>query len=138
MIDPFSNTRFHPDANLSTWFPSGVLDYTLAAQIVSHIGFEERVLEKPFNRFSDLTGITEIHLNFKKVFDLAAERRAAYALSPPVKSAFLATNAAAFGIAGMFAMLMERSPIDVRVFRDIDSAAEWLGVTPGLLRVEQE
>ena len=136
MIDPFSKTRFHPGLSLETWHPAGVLDYAMAVQIVSHIGFEERVLDKPFNRFADLSGITEIHLNFKQVFDLAMERRAAYASGPPVKSAFLATTAGAFGIAGMFAMLMERSPIDVQIFRDIDSAAAWLGVPAECLREE--
>jgi hypothetical protein len=136
MIDPFSKTKFHPDLRLETWYPTGVLDFALAAQMVNHVGFDERILDEPFNRFADLSGITEIHLKFKELYDLAAERRETYALCPPVKSAFLATTAAAFGIARMFAMLMEKTPIDVQVFRDIDSAAEWLGVPAQSLREE--
>ena len=134
MIDPFSKTKFHPDLRLETWHPTGVLDFALATQIVNHVGFEERVLDEPFNRFADLSGITEIHLNFKMLSDLAAERRAAYASRPPVKSAFLATTAASFAISGMFASLRQESSVEVRIFRDINSAAEWLGVPAQSLR----
>ena len=134
MIDPISKTRFHPDLNLDTWHPEGVLDYAMAAQIVQYIGFEEKILDTPFDRFADLSRITEIHLRFADVAALAAERRAAYAGRRPVKSAFLATTAGAFGIAGMFATLMERSPIDIGIFRKIEEAAQWLGVPPEALR----
>lgn len=136
MIDPFTRTRFRPEHNLETWYPEGVLDGVMARLMVSHLGFEEEVSEKPFHRFSDLSGLTAIRLDFIELVDLAATRRAAYDDGPPVKSAIFAPGKPAYAVAKMFAALMEPSPIDVRVFRTIEDAGEWLGVPVDLLRVE--
>ncbi len=136
MIDPFTRTRFRPEYNLETWFPEGVLDGEMARQMVNHLGFEEVVAEKPFDRFSDLSGLTAIHLDFIELMDLAATRRAAYDDGPPVKSAILAPGKPAYAVAKMFAALMAPSPIDVRVFRTVEDTGEWLGVPVELLRVE--
>jgi hypothetical protein len=100
----------------------------MAAHMVNTINFEERMIDEPFNRFADLSKLTGIHLDFMELEDIAAERREATAGRPPVKSAFLAVSAPAYGIARMFAALMEPSPIEVRVFRKIEAAAQWLGV----------
>jgi hypothetical protein len=43
-----------------------------------------------------------------------------------VKSAILALNPLAFGIARMYEQLMRRSPIEVRVFCRFTSLAAWL------------
>ena len=136
MIDPSTRTRFHAGMGLETWFPVGVLDIAMATFMVHYIGFEEAVAEQPFNRFSDLTGLTAIHLDFKEISDLVAMRRKSYEDGPPVKSAILATSASAYGIARMFAALMEPSPIDVRVFRSTADAARWLEVPVGFLTTE--
>jgi len=45
-----------------------------------------------------------------------------------VKSAMLAFKAIDFGIAEMYARLIRKSPIQVRVFCRITSAAVWLGM----------
>ncbi len=128
MIDPFSRTHFHPDLKLETWHPEGELNATMAAHMVNTINVEDRMIDEPFNRFADLSKLTGIHLDFMELEDIAAERREATAGRPPVKSAFLAVSAPAYGIARMFAALMEPSPIEVRVFRKIEAAAQWLGV----------
>jgi hypothetical protein len=136
MINPFSRTRFHHDLNLDTWYPEGALDSRMVAIMVGCIGFEERMLDAPFNRFADLTKITGIDLNFMELADFAAERRDATAGRPPVKTAFLATTAPTHALARMFGALMETSPVEVRVFRRIEDAAQWLGVPVKALRGE--
>jgi hypothetical protein len=136
MIDPFTRTQFHPDLKLDTWYPEGVLDGAMATFMIRYLGFQERMLDNPFNRFVDMTKITEIQLDFKRLADLAAERREAYAGRPPVKSAVLATSAEAYGFARMFGTLLEGSPIEVRVFREVGDAAEWLAVPVEALRAE--
>jgi hypothetical protein len=136
MIDPFTRTRFHPDLKLETWYPEGVLDRTMAAFMVRYIGFEERVIDEPFNRFADLSRLTAIHLDFMQLAELAARRREAYQGRQTVKTAFLATGAPAYGVARMFAALMETSPIEVRVFRRAEDAAQWLGAPVSALEAE--
>jgi hypothetical protein len=128
MIDPIANTRYHPNLKLQTWFPRGVLNNAMAAQIVSYIAFEEKILEEPFNRFADLSSLSRVDLDFMEVTDIAMERIKTYGDGAPVKSAFLAGPMAAYAIAMMFAALMDRSPIKVGVFRQIESAARWLDV----------
>lgn len=136
MTDPISRARFHPDLNLETWFPDGVLDVLVATFMAHYIGFEESVADKPFNRFTDLTGLTAIRLEMDDIANIVALRRAFYQDRSPVKSAVLAVEAPAYGVARMFAALMEPSPIEVRVFRTVEEAAHWLGVPVKALRAE--
>lgn len=128
MIDPFTRTRFHPDLALETWFPVGELDIAMATFMVHYIGFEEFIAERPFNRYSDLTGLSKVHLDSKELSDLVALRRASYDGGPAVKSAILAVADPAHGVATTFAALMEDCPIHVRVFRTVEEAAKWLEV----------
>jgi hypothetical protein len=136
MIDPFTKTCFHPDLKLETWYPEGVLDASMTAMMSKCVGFEERITDEPFDRFSDLSKLTAIHLDFMDLAGLAAERRAAYKGRQPVRSAILATSLPAYAAARLFAALMEPSPIDVQVFRKIEDAAQWLGVPVEALRAE--
>jgi hypothetical protein len=100
----------------------------MATFMVHYIGFEEAVAEQPFHRYSDLTRLTAIHLDFKEITELVAMRRASYDDGPPVKSAILATSTSVYGVGRMFAALMEPGPIDVKVFRSVEEAASWLAV----------
>jgi hypothetical protein len=136
MIDPFTRTRFNPDLKLETWFPEGVLDDSIMAFMMSFVGFDERVIDRPFNRFVDMSKLTAIDLDFMKMADLAAKRCEAYKDQPPVKTALLTVSAPAYATGRMFAALMESSPIDVQVFREIADAAKWLGVPVEALRAE--
>lgn len=136
MIDPFTRTRFRSDLNLESWFPEGVLDVIVATFMAHYIGFEEWVADKPFNRFTDFTKLTAIRLDMNDIAEIVAVRRASYDGQPPVKSAVLAIDAPAYGVARMFAALMEPSTIDVQVFRDIDEAARWLEVPVEALRAD--
>jgi hypothetical protein len=136
MIDPFTKTRFHADLKLETWYPEGVLDGAMAAFVVSFVGFDERVIDEPFNRFADLSKLTAVHLDLLELSDLAAKRRGAYKDPDPVKTAFVATTTSTYAVARMFAILMEPSPIEVRVFQNVEDAANWLGVPVEALRAE--
>ena len=136
MIDPFSRTCFHPDLKLETWYPDGALDGAMANFIVNFIGFDERIIDEPFNRFADLSRLKAIHLDLLELDDLAMKRYEACKDLQPAKTAFVATTISTYAVARMFAILMEPSPIDVRVFRNLDEAAYWLGVPVKALRAK--
>jgi hypothetical protein len=136
-FDPVTRTRFHPGLRLETWHPQGMLDIVLATTIAHYIGFEEAVADEPFNRFSDLSGLWAIRLDFQEIADLVALRRDSYKGGAAVKSAVLATSPAAYGAATMFAAMMESSPIEVWVFQNATPAADWLGVPEEALRVDE-
>jgi hypothetical protein len=138
MIDSSTRTRFHSEYHLETWYPEGDLDGEMALAIAKFVGFEESKAEHSFDRFSDLSKLTGIHLDFIEIVGLAAMRRESYGAGPPVKSAILAPSKAAFGVARMFAVLMEPSPITVRIFRTIEEAGKWLGVPVEELRTETQ
>lgn len=138
MIDPFTRTRFLSGYRLETWYPEGVLDAVMAKRMANYIGFEEDIADEPFNRFADLSLLTAIQLDFIELMDLAATRRAAYHGEPPVKSAILAIRKPAYGVAHMFAAMMELSEIDVQVFRTAATAAQWLGVPVENLQVDYD
>jgi hypothetical protein len=133
MIDPFTRTRFHSDLALETWFPVGKLDIAMATFMMHYISFEELVADRPFNRYSDLTGLAVIHLDFREICELVALRRATYDGGPPVKSAILAVGDPAYGVARMFVALMHECAIDIRLFRSVGDAARWLEVPVGYL-----
>ncbi len=120
-----TGARVHPSLKLATWHPRGVLTATLAKEILAFVEAEETVASEPFHRFADLSEIEAIHLNAAEVRQLA-DRRIGSCQGSSVKSAILAFNPLAFGIAQMYAQLMRRSPIEVRVFCRIGSAAIWL------------
>jgi hypothetical protein len=138
MLDPFTQSRFLCDYSLITWYPTGILDFEMASMIINFVGFQEKILDDPFNRFADWSELTDVELNFMQVTDFAVARREAYGDGPPVQSAFFATNPVAYGVARMFATLMEPSPIDVRVFRQREAVADWLQVPVAVLRSEDD
>lgn len=136
MLDPFTDSLFLTQYNLMTWYPKGVLDVEMASTMVDLVGFQENILDEPFNRFADLSAVSEVHIDLNQINDLAAKRREAYGTGPSVKSAFLATTFAASVVALMFARLMKPSPIKVRIFRERGAAAAWLGVPAEVLQSE--
>ena len=114
--------------------PKGILDVKMAETLVEFIEIKEEVTETGFNRFCDLSRLEGIHLSFAEVLQLANRRRAFNPNDIRVKSAFLATNPLAFGIARMYEQLLESPRIEVRVWSDLQAAADWLGVKPESLR----
>lgn len=106
-------------------------------KIISVIGELEFSLKKVFNRFLDTTGADGADLNIEYMRGVSLYRRRFYGERPAIKTAILATNATAAAYGRLHASLTEGSPINVRVFRDRNEAAQWLGVTVGVLAVAQ-
>ncbi len=127
------STRFHAENRLVTWHPRGILDDALVDEIAYFTQTLEYLSEAPFDRFIDLSGLSEIRLQIGHVFNIAKERRSDTEEMPPVRSAFYCDKFVGFGIARMYEALMEGSTIDARAFRDRASAAAFLKVPPDLL-----
>jgi len=102
-------------------------------KIVSVIEDLEARLKEPFNRFFDTLGHDEVELNFKYVIHISLHRRLAYAGRPPIKSAILATDSAIIHYAKLHAVLTQGSPINVRIFKDRNEVAQWLGAPNELI-----
>jgi hypothetical protein len=123
-----SDIEFHEDIRLLIYRPRGLIDEPAIKKVVSVLEDLEAKLQEPFNRFSDTLAADEVELNFKYVIQVSLCRRLSYAGHPPVKSAILATDATMIHYARLHALLTQGSPINVRVFKDRQEAADWLGV----------
>jgi hypothetical protein len=115
------------DANLFIWRPRGVLNEALVNNIIVFVREQEETLGRPFNRFTDLSALDAVDLNFDYVFHIALYRRLSYAGSK-VKSAFYVSSSDATHYAKLHALLTGRSPLQVSVFTELEAAAKWLGV----------
>jgi len=116
-----------------TWHPRGVLDDRLLDEIAYFTHTLDHIVEAPFDRFIDLSGLAEIHLKVEHVFEIAEERKTSHAGLAKVKSAVYSDKIIGFGVARMYETLMEGSSIDVLAFRVRSAAAAWLGVPIKLL-----
>ena len=129
--------EFHDDVRLLIYRPRGVIDEAAVQKVVDVLEDLEAKLQKPFNRFSDTLAADEVELNFKYVIQVSLCRRLAYAGHPPVKSAILARDSTMIHYAKLHALLTQGSPIHVRIFKDRQEAAEWLGVPVERLSAER-
>lgn len=110
------------------WKPHGILDQASVNEIVVFVATAEKRAGQPFNRFTDLSALDAIDLNFKFVFEIALHRRLVYKPNPPVKSAFYVTRRSTAHYAKLHEMLTDHSPLGVDLFTDRAAAAKWLGV----------
>jgi hypothetical protein len=127
--------RHYPAHNLIAWRPEGVLDDRLLDQIGEWLCTIERT-SPPFERFIDLSRLTEVAVRTNHMFDFARKRAEQLAGAPPMKSAIYSDDWVGFGIARMYESLMEGTPIDVRAFRDRAKAAIWLQIPGEILALE--
>ena len=123
-----AHVLFRKELSLILWKPRGTLDQSVVNEIVAFIEAAEKRSTKPFNRFTDLSALDMVDLNFKFVFHVALDRRLSAAPRPPVKSAFYVTSPATAHYAKLHAMLTDYSPLDVSLFTARAAAADWLGV----------
>src|SRR5215213_2635346 len=121
MRKAFPGTLYYPKLRLVTWHPRGVLSDALADQVVDFVEMEERIQDAPFNRFTDLSGLTDIRLRVDHFFEVGRRRAAA---GQRVQSAFFAEKPVRFYVATMYEMLMENAAIDVRAFSQREAAAK--------------
>ena len=123
-----AHVLFRKDLALILWKPRGILDESTVNEIVAFIEAVEKRNREPLNRFSDLSALDAVGLNFEFVFHVALGRRLSAVPKPAVKSAFYVTGPATTHYVKLHAMLTDYSPLDVALFTDRAAAAKWLGV----------
>jgi hypothetical protein len=128
--------QFYEDVRLLVYRPRGLMNEASVNKVVEIIEDLETRLKEPFNRFFDTLGHDEVELNFRYVIQISLHRRLVYAGRPPIKSAILATDSTIIHYAKLHAVLTQGSPINVRIFKDRNKAAQWLGVPAELLAAE--
>jgi len=132
-----SHVQFRKDHALILWKPRGILATAIVDEIVHFIETAEKNSKTPFNRFSDLSALDAVDLNFKFVFDVALNRRLSAKSKAPIKSAFYVTSSATAHYVKLHKLLTDYSPIGVRLFTDQAEAAEWLGVPRNVLLLRE-
>jgi len=133
--EKFPHAYFHREYRLITWYPSGHLTNDRADQVIDFLEHAETIEDKPFNRYTDMTGYSRIELGLDHIVRLARRRRGYKGV--PVRSAFYAVRLLSLTIANMYEELMCGSRIQVCTFRDRIAAAEWLGVPSTLLQPQK-
>jgi len=106
-------------------------------EIVAFIDVAEERASKPFNRFTDLSALNMVDLNFKFVFHIGLHRRLASAPHSPVKSAFYVTSPKTAHYAKLHAMLTDYSTPDVALFTEREAVAKWLCVSVEVLMAQR-
>jgi hypothetical protein len=123
-----AHVLFRKDLSLLVWKPRGIMDESTVNEIVAFIEAVEKRNSKPINRFSDVSALDAVDLNFNFVFHVALGRRLSAKPKPAVKSAFYLTSPDTVHYAKLHAMLTDYSPLHVALFTDRAAAAKWLGV----------
>jgi hypothetical protein len=122
-----SDVQFYEDIRLLIYRPRGLLNEASVNKIIQIVEDLEARFEEPFNRFFDTLGHDEVELNYRYVIQISLHRVLSYLNRPPVKSAILATDSAVAHYFQLHAIITEDSPINVRIFREGEDAAKWLG-----------
>jgi hypothetical protein len=121
----FPRIWYHPRWKLLTWHPRGVLNEAFADQVIEFIEMEERIQEAPFDRYTDLSGLTQIRIEIDHIIHTTRRRRS---VRQPVKTALFADNPMSFSVAHSYELLMYDAMIEVRAFRKRTVVTEWLEV----------
>jgi len=132
------NVIFHHDLRLMVYRDRGILKQKQVKRIVDFLDKEEARTPKPFNRFTDMSKLDAIDLDFSFVFQIALHRRITYSKrkGPPIKSAFYVTSPGAAQVVRIHAFVTDHSPIQVRMFTELGKAAKWLGVSEETLEID--
>jgi hypothetical protein len=112
--------------------PQGVLDAKFAGELLGFLRAQEESSPELFHRVLDLTCITEVQVNSAEIWAYATARREATAHLPRFRTAII-TSAETETAALVYSSLMKDSQIEVGIFDDAASAADWLGVPRELL-----
>ena len=131
VLKDFPDAVYFPKFRLMTWHPIGIFDAALADSMREFVEHEEYIQDAPFNRYTDLSGITEVQINLERLSETARQRRG---VLQPVQSAIFADTRHCLVIAQIYESLMEQAlTITVRAFRERERAAQWLGVPVAIL-----
>src|SRR5438132_11679944 len=91
VMEPPPDVEYVEDANLFIWRPRGVLNEAVVNNIIVFVREQEDSLDRPFNRFTDLSALDAVDLNFDYIFHVALYRRLSY-VGSKVKSAFYVSS----------------------------------------------
>lgn len=131
VLKDFPDAVYYPKFRLMTWHPIGIFDRALADNVRQFIEWEEHIQDSPFDRYTDLSGITEVQINLQRLSETASRRRR---VLQPVRYAIFADKRHCFVIAQIYESFMEQAvAITVRAFRERELAAQWLGVPIAIL-----
>ena len=103
-----------------------LLDFLLALEAVA----------EPFNRVVDLTGAIEHYLSTAGIQEYAERRLQNLAHLAPFRAAIIAPRPDSAAAGNLYATLMKGSKVEVGVFPNASSAAEWLGVPEAAVRAQ--
>ena len=87
--------------------------------------------EAGFSQLADFRDVTEAHLGESEVREIVAAEAEVLDLLRGARFALVAPQDFAFGLGRMWEMLAERMPFEGRVFRTLDEAVAWLGLSEG-------
>jgi hypothetical protein len=126
---------FHHDLRLMVFRPRGVLNEKRVDEIIAFLEREEERAETPFNRYSDLSKLQKIDLNFDYVVRVSLHRRLSYMKHAPVKSAFYVSTEEGAHLVNIHILMTDHSPLQVQMFEKVEDAAEWLKISSDNLRI---
>jgi hypothetical protein len=127
---------FHHDLRLMVFRPRGVLSEKRIRTLVKKLEQAEDAAAKPFNRFSDLSQLFAVDVEFAAALSVSLHRQTTSAKRAPVKSAFYVTTEAITRIAKIHGLVMESSYLDVKIFHSLGKAARWLRVPKEMLALD--
>jgi hypothetical protein len=91
ILKDFPGTRYFPKFKLTAWHPKGVFDEPFADRLVAFIEWEEYIQQAPWDRYADLSGVTDFRISLHHIIETA--RRRGFTREP-VKSALFADKRA--------------------------------------------
>jgi hypothetical protein len=128
------NIDFDRTYRLAIFRPVGLFGAEHLGQVLNFLIPLETSNQEPFNRLLDLTLVTEIRISGPAIYEFARARREATAHLPPFRTAIIATDPSAEEVALLYATLMQGSKIQVGIFRDTSSAADWVCVPESVIQ----
>jgi hypothetical protein len=114
--------------------PQGILTEGRLQAIIEFLEKAEDKAKAPFDRFTDLSKLDALDIDFKTMIRISLHRRLSYAQYPPIKSAFYVTSPAAARVVKVHVILTDHSPLKCKMFRELDAAARWLDVPRSTLQ----
>lgn len=129
--------RYDPAHRLIAWQPRRVLDDRLMRRIANWV-LSAHTLSLPFNRFVDLSRLTEISIHLRSGFLGQGDLELDGQTNTRIKCALYCDKAVGFAIARFYETFAKNSFIEVRAFCERAAAAEWLKVPASILHLREE
>jgi len=119
--------------NLLLWKQAVTIDLNFMMEWAIEIAKLEKT-RPPFNRFADLSDLLGISIQTSGLKQVAQQREL-YS-GTQVKFAMLARNPVSFGVSRMYQSIREGKGVDIEVFANVESCANWLDVPISILELD--